>query len=363
MKISGTVGTKFDCFGVAFRSLAVIVVLASAAPVHGGYENAGQRLEAVGQYVLVSANSQDLPAVVSENGSVRQEVLGGSVLLEPDGTSIWRTLHRYTESGRVSNSESSGRGSYSQQGTSIIFLFDADAVGLEGTLDGNTLTIQADVPMVYRKSFGADETSRRPTTDPSGGGPPPPPPPTNRSTFTLSLDPGYLPGSFEELCDSSILIVEAHVQSILAPRQNLRYPSGVQLRQERSRPIFLYLETDAILVVDRVLKGPESIRQVVISQKGGVVGRYTELPNQYDLIQQGERYILFLTDETEPDLPDVTGIPRFALAGAWTGLFRINESGGGLSPDTAISIREQFDGKSSQELITEIRRCSQAPVR
>ena len=273
-----------------------------SVPTHSAFaqeftpnETTNQSPEAVGQYFLASANSQELPAVVSESGSGRQEVIRGSVLLEADGTYMWRTLYRYTEGGSVSDSESSGRGSYTQQGTSIIFSVEVGDDRFEGTLDGNTLTIQADVPMVYRKIFaqvgnrvppGVDETSRGPiqafTVPDQGGGEPPPPPPSpppNSSTFTLSLAPGYLPKSFDELCDSSTLIVEAYVQSILAPRQNVRYPSGMQLRQERSRPIFMYLETDAILLVSQVLKGPEAIREVVISQKGGVLGQYTELPN------------------------------------------------------------------------------------
>jgi hypothetical protein len=125
----------------------------------------------------------------------------------------------------------------------------------------------------------------------------------------------------------------------------------------------MYLETDAVLLVRRVLKGPESTRQVVISQKGGVVGQYRELPIQYDLIQQGERYILFLSDETLSDLPDVAAIPRYAPVGAWTGLFQIDADRVSVSPDASDAIREQFDGRSSQDVITRIRACSPTPLR
>jgi hypothetical protein len=296
MRISGAAGTKFDRFGIRLCFLAVTVVLAAAGNVHGSQEIASQPPDAVREYILVSANGQELPSVVSESEFNRQEVIGGSIRLEADLTHVWCTVYRYTERDFSDVTESSGRGNYSQQGTSVIFFFDGEASGREGTLDGNTITMPADVPMVYRRIFAQDQTSRRPVRavtapDQRGGGPPPPPPP-NRSTFTLSVDPGYLPRSFDELCDSSILIVEADVQSILAPRQSLGYPSGTQLREERSRPIFMYLETDAILSVSQVFKGPESIRQLVISQKGGGVGPYSELPNQYNLMQQGEHYIL-----------------------------------------------------------------------
>ena len=149
----------------------------------------------------------------------------------------------------------------------------------------------------------------------------------------------------------------ARVQSVLAPRQGVRN-AGTRVLPEGSFPTLRFLETDSILQVSQVFKGPESIRQVVISQKGGVLGSYTELPTQYNLMQQGEHYILFLTDEARSDLPDVTGIPRYGLNGAWTGMFQIDEGGVHVSPDTVAVIREQFDGRSSEDVITEIQNCS-----
>ena len=80
--------------------------------------------------------------------------------------------------------------------------------------------------MVYRKTFGAGEISRgsaQPLTVLPGAGPePPPPPPPTGITSGLSFALDDVPGSFEELCDSSVLIVEAHVQSVSAPTENLR---------------------------------------------------------------------------------------------------------------------------------------------
>ena len=344
MRISGTVSTNSDVFGICFRLLAVVAVLASTGNVQGSQKTASQSPEAVGEYVLSTASGQELPAVVSENGSIRQEVIGGSVKLEADGTFVWQTLYRYSDRGSSSESQSTGRGTYSQRATSIILSFDGDTSLGEGTLDGDTLTIRADVPMVYRKAGGdrASQGSTQPVTVSPGTGRVPPPPPPPRAGFTsgLSLALGDVPGSFEELCHSSVLIVEAHVQSILAPTENLRY-----------------LETDAILSVDRVLKGMESIRQVVISQKGGVLGQYRQLPYQYNLMQQAEHYILFLTEETETHLPDFAGIPRYALTGSWTGMFKIDESGVHLSPDTADLIFERFDGRPSHDVIAEIQQC------
>ena len=317
---------------------------------------------------------QALPALVSENGSHRQEVIGGSVILEADGTHTWRTLYRnrYTAGGGFEDSESFGGGDYLQEGTSVFFLSDAGAPLFDGTLDGTTLTIRSDIPLVYQKIFGQRPTEAFAESD-QAGEPPPPPfrqqngatfsqrlapgPPTGSVTFALPIVRGSLPESFEELCDSSTLIAEAYVQSVLVPRQGVRN-AGTRVLPEGSLPILRFLETDSILQVSQVFKGPESIRQVVISQKGGVLGSYTELPSQYDLLQEGEHYLLFLTDEARNDLPDVRGIPYYAPNGAWTGMFQIDLDGVHVSPDTADEIREQFDGRSSQDMIAEIQRCS-----
>ena len=73
--------------------------------------------------------------MVSENGPIRQEVMGGSVILEADGTLVWQTLYCYSDRGSSSESYSAGRGTYSLQATNIIFSFDGDASRGEGTLE------------------------------------------------------------------------------------------------------------------------------------------------------------------------------------------------------------------------------------
>ena len=310
------------------------LLTALSVPVHSVFaqEPIETGPEAVGEYLLIRANAQELPALVSRSGTRRQEVIGGSVRLEADGTHVWVTRYRYTDGAVVNVSESSGRGSYSQEGASITILFEAGGC-CEGILDGNTLTIQIDVPMVYRKIFGQVPTEA--FSVPNRGGenlplPPPAPPqpryvrPVNYARLSARVPPGTV-----RLFD---IDSRSPCSSYSGSKTESRLSTRHRARSERSRPIFRYLETDAILVVRQVLKGPESIRQVVISQKGGVLGRYTELPIQYDLVEEEEQYILFLTDETRPDLPDVTGSPRYALNGSWTGMFQIDESPRPLEP-------------------------------
>jgi len=177
---------NFHLLRIGFRLLAVTVVLASAGNAQGNRETTNQRPEAVGEYFLVSANGQGLPAVVSESGASRQEVVGGSIRLEADGSFVWSTRYRYSERGFVDVSESSGRGTYSQEGTSIIPKFEVgDDACCEGTLEGNTLTIQADVAMVYRKIFGQRPTQAFTVPDQVDGVPPPPPWPATKRGYVL----------------------------------------------------------------------------------------------------------------------------------------------------------------------------------
>lgn len=136
----------------------IVPVLACVSPgtlTSGAIQLAAipQGEEAAGEYVLESAKGQPLPAVVSETGFDSQEVIAGSMRLDRNGTYVWRTVYRHTERGVASISESVGGGRYSQQGTQIVFLLALGDTSFEGTLDGDTLKIQADVPMVYRKDL------------------------------------------------------------------------------------------------------------------------------------------------------------------------------------------------------------------
>ncbi len=134
-----------------FCAAALTVAMVCGSAVKPSSGTPGQEEEVSGEYILMRANGKDLPTVVSESPSYRQEVTGGSIVLEATGTFSWRTDYRYTQDGRVETSESSGRGTYSRQGATIIFSFENDDLRVPATLDGNTITMQVDVEMVYRK--------------------------------------------------------------------------------------------------------------------------------------------------------------------------------------------------------------------
>ena len=90
---------------MSFSNLLFTGFLLTALPIqtHSAFsqrltpnEQGRQIPEAVGEYLLTSANSRELPAVVSETAASKQEVIGGTVFLEADGTYVWSTRYRYT---------------------------------------------------------------------------------------------------------------------------------------------------------------------------------------------------------------------------------------------------------------------------
>ena len=109
---------------------------------------------AVGRYNLVSANSQGLPAIVSENPDTgfQQEVTGGHVDLRADRTSSVSTEYRYTISGSISTDTSVSEGTWAISRDTVTFTFRGDH--LTGTLSEEVLTVRASLPtpIVWRGS-------------------------------------------------------------------------------------------------------------------------------------------------------------------------------------------------------------------
>jgi hypothetical protein len=165
------------------------------------------------------------------------------------------------------------------------------------------------------------------------------PPPTGGSaTLSITRLPGDMPRSLKELSDLSALIVEGVVRE--------RLPS----RETSPRA----LETDAIIAVNSTLKGPLQ-REVIISQRGGAKGDLVVTPVQYDLVQPGERYILFLKHDQRPSIPQVEGLPRYLVTGLWTGLFRFQEGRMQVSAGNVEPVLSKYEGLSVDQITSEIR--------
>jgi hypothetical protein len=122
------------------------------------------------------------------------------------------------------------------------------------------------------------------------------PPTSGTSHFILDPAPGSQPQSLSDLCTSALVIVDSSIQAVLPVREILA-----------SRR----LETDVVVVVNNVMKGPRDIKNFVITQRGGVLGGYVELPTQYGLMRTGDHYLLFVENDRRPNIPPVQGLSRY----------------------------------------------------
>jgi hypothetical protein len=86
-----------------------------------------------------------------------------------------------------------------------------------------------------------------------------------------------------------------------------------------------------------------------------VVGEFKVKPVQYDLVQPGERYILFLRPESRQNLVERPGATRFAVTAEWGGYFRIDNSNKiDLARATSPALRGSYQGKAADQVETEI---------
>ena len=170
------------------------------------------------------------------------------------------------------------------------------------------------------------------------GAEPPFPPQHGTASLIVDVNPDALPDSIEKLADRSMLIVEGYVQTVFPPW--IRYQS---------------FETDAMILVTRVLKGSLSGEQVVVSQAGGILGDVKILTDQYSLMKTGEHYILFLQDETRTFAPVHPGIPRYSIIGASiSGAVRVDGQNIHVNEGNGDVFKKKYEGLSFDEAFTAI---------
>jgi hypothetical protein len=112
------------------------------------------------------------------------------------------------------------------------------------------------------------------------------------------------------------------------------------------------LETDIRIAVGSVLKGPLTNKEIMVSQMGGTVGDLKIVPQQYDLMQPGERYVLFLKRDLRPSTPQVSGVPAYYVLGAWLGLVHVSDNKVHVTPRSPSLL--QFDGSDVGVFQTEV---------
>jgi hypothetical protein len=116
--------------------------------------------------------------------------------------------------------------------------------------------------------------------------------------------------SLAGLIRAADVVIDGTVESVLPARQ----PSPTNL------------ETDVRVAIWSVIKGPLASKEIMVSQMGGAVGALKIVPQGYDLMQPGERYVLFLKRDMRPSTPQISGVPAYLVLGAWLGQIRVSNN-------------------------------------
>jgi hypothetical protein len=76
-------------------------------------------------------------------------------------------------------------------------------------------------------------------------------------------------------------------------------------------------------------KVPNGAASILLAEVGGATGQVTVTAVDDPVVQPGEEYVFFLLRDERPALPNTSGMPRYAVLGAWAGKVRV--AGGKIS--------------------------------
>lgn len=143
--------------------------------------------------------------------------------------------------------------------------------------------------------------------------------------------PAWVPHSLEALTDKADLIVDGIVAEVL--------PSRLWNPEDSISHC-----TDSVITVKRVLKGSIT-RKLLVYQRGGKVNGIEVVTHHDKMMEQGKRYILFLTKDTAAVKPENEDKEYFALTGLWNGKFSV-EDGKVVPGSEATPELKTLDGQS-----------------
>lgn len=129
----------------------------------------------------------------------------------------------------------------------------------------------------------------------------------------LLVDPVASPRTLLQLIRASSVIVDGTVSGLLTVINTREGPGAPRL------------ETHSIVAVNAVLYGrvPNGSANLLMAQIGGRLGDRSVSAEGDPLVLPGERYVLFLVPDARRELPNRTGMPRYAVTGVWSGKAKI----------------------------------------
>ena len=125
----------------------IIGVLLAASIVACGGDKATGLSAVAGNYTLRTVNGANVPAVVIQTATERDELTGGNVDLAANGTWTGSLTARATiiATGASLSLPIGANGTYTVNGSSITLTDASDGSQLTGTVSGETLTVSGDI--------------------------------------------------------------------------------------------------------------------------------------------------------------------------------------------------------------------------
>ena len=120
------------------KFLAVMVAAGSIALVGCGKDAVGPE-DVAGTYALQTVNGQQLPFTLSEDATLKVEMLASAITLYSDMTYDWTLTERSTADGEITTTTDSFPGTYSLRGSTIT-LTDQEG-SIDAHLSGDTMTM------------------------------------------------------------------------------------------------------------------------------------------------------------------------------------------------------------------------------
>lgn len=149
--------------------------------------------------------------------------------------------------------------------------------------------------------------------------------------------PSGSPKSLFQLVRHSSLIVDGTVSGVLPV---------LNTNQDPNTPP--QLETHSIIGVNAVLSGtvPNNSAHILVAQIGGIMANWDISVAGDTLVSPGERYIFFLVSDERKELPNTSGMPRYAVAGVWSGKVKVTNGKVSFAASAGSQLTGAYNGLS-----------------
>ncbi|MGB9928667.1 MAG: hypothetical protein ACPK85_09720 [Methanosarcina sp.] len=139
----------------------------------------------------------------------------------------------------------------------------------------------------------------------------------------------------EQLNNYSDIIMIGTVKEILPSKWNSA--DGKRPGNIKKFSIHNFIYTDVVVNVDRYLKNQLPSEVITVRLDGGTVGKDTFIMSGEANLKLGEKVLLYLQKDTNPDIKDI-GPEHYRVTGGLQGKFTLDDNGKAIRPDKSTTL-------------------------